>query len=37
MGIRSNADLINFMHKTNGENYNWNGNDWARQFRSDVN
>lgn len=37
MGIRSNADLIDFMHRTNGENYNWNGNNWARQFRSDVN
>jgi hypothetical protein len=37
MGIRSNADLIDFMHKTNGENYNWNGDNWARQFRSDVN
>lgn len=37
MGIKSNADLIDFMHKTNGENYNWNGDSWARQFRSDVN
>ena len=37
MGIRSNADLIDFMHRTNGENYNWNGDNWARQFRSDVN
>ena len=37
MGIGSNADLIDFMHKTNGENYNWNGDNWARQFRSDVN
>ena len=37
IGIRSNADLTNFMYKTSGENYNWNGNDWARQFRSDVN
>jgi hypothetical protein len=37
MGIRSNADLIDFMYRTNGENYNWNGDNWARQFRSDVN
>jgi len=37
MGIRSNGDLIDFMHKTNGENYNWNGDNWAKQFRSDVN
>lgn len=37
MGIRSNADLINFMYRTNGENYNWNGDNWAKQFRSDVN
>ena len=37
MGIRSNADLIDFMNRTNGENYNWNGDNWAKQFRSDVN
>ena len=37
MGIRSNADLIDFMYRTNGANYNWNGDNWARQFRSDVN
>lgn len=37
MGIRSNADLINFMYKTNGADYNWNGDTWAKQFRSDVN
>jgi hypothetical protein len=37
MGIRSNADLINFMNKTSGVNYNWNGDNWAKQFRSDVN
>jgi hypothetical protein len=37
MGIRSNADLIDFMYRTNGKDYNWNGDNWARQFRSDVN
>lgn len=37
MGIRSNADLIDFMYRTNGENYNWNGDNWAKQFRNDVN
>lgn len=35
MGIRSNADLINFMH--NSGKTGWKGNAWQTQFRNDVN
>ena len=35
MGIRSNADLINFMH--NSGKAGWKGNAWQTQFRNDVN
>ena len=34
IGIRSNADLINFMH--NSGKAGWQGNAWETQFRSDV-
>ena len=34
MGIRSNADLINFMYKSGKEG--WKGDAWQTQFRSDV-
>ena len=34
MGIRSNADLINFMY--NSGKAGWKGNAWQTQFRSDV-
>jgi hypothetical protein len=34
MGIRSNADLINFMH--NSGKAGWKGDAWQTQFRSDV-
>ena len=34
MGIRSNADLINFMH--NSGKAGWQGTTWQKQFRSDV-
>lgn len=34
MGIRSNADLINFMHNSAKEG--WKGNAWQTQFRNDV-
>jgi hypothetical protein len=34
MGIRSNADLINFMHNSAKEG--WKGDAWQTQFRSDV-
>lgn len=34
MGIRSNADLINFMYKSGKEG--WQGDEWSTQFRSDV-
>lgn len=34
MGIKSNADLINFMH--NSEKEGWKGDAWQTQFRSDV-
>ena len=34
MGIRSNADLINFMHNSGKEG--WKGDAWQTQFRSDV-
>lgn len=34
MGIRSNADLINFMH--NSGKADWKGDEWRTQFRSDV-
>lgn len=34
MGIRSNADLINFMH--NSRKAGWKGDAWQTQFRSDV-
>ena len=37
MGIGSNADLIDFGWRTQGNNYDWKGNDWAKQFRSDIN
>jgi hypothetical protein len=37
MGIGSNADLIDWMHNTGANNYDWKGNTWAKQFRSDVN
>ena len=37
MGIKSNADLIDFGWRTNGENYDWKGDNWAKQFRSDIN
>lgn len=36
MGIGSNADLIDFMYKTKEKDFNWGGDTWARQFRSDV-
>ena len=36
LGIRSNADLINFGWRTQGTDYDWKGNDWAKQFRSDL-
>ena len=35
MGIRSNADLINFMY--NSGKAGWKGNAWQTQFRNDVN
>ena len=34
MGIRSNADLINFMYKSGKEG--WKGDAWQTQFRNDV-
>lgn len=34
LGIRSNADLINFMH--NSGKVGWKGDAWQTQFRSDV-
>ena len=34
MGIRSNADLINFMYKSGKEG--WQGDEWTTQFRNDV-
>ena len=34
MGIKSNADLINFMH--NSGKAGWKGDAWQTQFRSDV-
>ena len=34
LGIRSNADLINFMH--NSGKAGWKGDEWSTQFRSDV-
>ena len=34
MGIKSNADLINFMHNSGKEG--WKGDAWQTQFRSDV-
>ena len=34
MGIRSNADLINFMYKSGKEG--WKGDEWTTQFRNDV-
>ena len=34
MGIRSNADLINFMYKSGKAG--WQGNEWSTQFRNDV-
>ena len=34
MGIRSNADLINFMYKSGKEG--WKGDAWQIQFRNDV-
>ena len=34
LGIRSNADLINFMYKSGKEG--WKGDAWQTQFRSDV-
>lgn len=34
LGIRSNADLINFMHNSGKEG--WQGDEWLTQFRSDV-
>ncbi len=34
MGIRSNADLINFMYKSGKKG--WKGDAWQTQFRSDV-
>ena len=34
MGIRSNADLIDFMYRNNGKTFS---DDWTRQFHSDVN
>lgn len=34
MGIRSNADLINFMYKSGKPN--WKGDEWTTQFRNDV-
>ena len=37
MGIRSNADLIDFGWRTQGKDYDWKGDNWARQFRSDIN
>ena len=37
MGIRSNADLIDFGWRTQGNDYDWKGNNWAKQFRSDIN
>lgn len=37
MGIRSNADLIDFGWRTSGENYDWKGDNWAKQFRGDIN
>ena len=37
MGIRSNADLIDFGWRTQGNNYDWKGDNWAKQFRSDIN
>ena len=36
MGIKSNADLIDFMYKTKEKDFNWGGDTWAKQFRSDV-
>ena len=36
LGIQSNADLINWMYQTGAEGYNFGGNQWAKQFRSDV-
>ena len=36
LGIQSNADLINWMHQTGAEGYDFGGNQWAKQFRSDV-
>ena len=37
MGIRSNADLIDFMYRNNAEGSTFNGDTWAKQFHSDVN
>ena len=34
LGIRSNADLINFMYKSGKEG--WKGDEWSTQFRNDV-
>ena len=34
LGIRSNADLINFMYKSGKEG--WKGDTWQMQFRNDV-
>lgn len=34
LGIRSNADLINFMYKSGKEG--WKGDEWTTQFRNDV-
>lgn len=36
LGIQSNADLINWMHQTGAEGYDFGGNQWAKQFRNDV-
>lgn len=34
LGIKSNADLINFMHNSKKEG--WKGDEWTTQFRNDV-
>jgi len=30
MGIRSNADLIDFGWRTQGDNYDWKGDNWTK-------
>lgn len=36
LNIGSNTDLINWLNTTGVKGYDWGGNTWAQQFRSDV-